>query len=308
MATPFVARPAARHGGLVLALVAAGCGVSELTSPPRPTAPPPVVTVSINGTKVPRNKAVVFLHVGHSNMAGRAFDPPEMKPYFYASHPHLWRYERGGIWTPAVEPLSGDGGTPGNPNGAGPGMAILRTALAAMPDAYFISIGRGAGLDYGTTCFSFRKGGLFHDQVMDAAQELKGLVIFGGLFVMLSFDARSDPKTQDPGFLDCLHGLADDFRTALDEPDLPFVETDYERGAIGGWSPDCCGAPQVIAQLARVPTAIPRSVLVSTEGIPMQDNHHFNLEGHKLWAERAFAALAKGGMLFWLANPGATAP
>jgi hypothetical protein len=266
------------------------------------------VTVSINGLRVPREKAIVFLHLGHSNMAGRAFDPPELKPYFYESDPHLWRYERGGIWTPAIEPLSGDGGTPGNPNGAGPGMAILRTALAAEPDAYFISIGRGAGLDYGTTCFAFRKGGLFHDQIMEPAKELVGLVTFGGLFVMLSFDARNDPKTQDPGFLQCLEGLAAEFREALDAPDLPFIQTDFERGAIGGWAPNCCGAPQVIAQLARVPGSIDRSVLVPTDGIPMQDNHHFNLVGHRMWAERAFAGMAKGDLMPWAARPKATPP
>ena len=42
---------------------------------------------------------------------------------------------------PAVEPLAEDMATEGR---AGPGMALLRSALAKAPDAYFISIGSGA--------------------------------------------------------------------------------------------------------------------------------------------------------------------
>jgi hypothetical protein len=284
-----------------------GCGVSEI--PKTGAAAPasevaPRVTVSINGVSVPRDKAVVFLHLGHSNMAGRAFDPASLRPYFYQRHPHLWRYQQGGVWTPAIEPLSGDGGTAGNPNGAGPGMAILRTALAAAPDSYFISIGRGAGLDYGSSCFAFRKGGVFHDQIIAPAKELVGQVTFGGLFVMLSFDARTDPRSRDPGFLDCLAGLAADFRDELDAPDLPFIQSDFERGAVGTWAPTCCGAPQVIAQLARVPGTIARSVLVPTDGIPMQDNHHFNLAGHQIWVQRAFSGLAQQGLMPWAVAAG----
>jgi hypothetical protein len=267
-----------------------------------PAGPPPSgITITINGTVVPKEKAIVLLHIGHSNMAGRAMGPANLMPYFYGTDPHLWRYQKGGQWTMATEPLAGDGGTPGYPQGAGPGMALLRTALAAAPDAYVISIGKGASLDFSASCFSFRKGGIFYDQVMVPALELKGKVTFAGLFAMFGYDGRSNPKAQSPGFINCLKGLAEDFRSDLGEPDMPFIQSDYERGATGIWSPTCCGAPQVIAQMAMVPAMIPRSVLIPTDGIPMQDNHHFNMLGHQQWAERVFTALMTNHLMPWAA-------
>jgi hypothetical protein len=118
---------------------------------------------------------------------------------------------------------------------------------------------------------------------------------------MFGYDGRSNPKAQSPGFINCLKGLAEDFRGDLGLPELPFVQSDYERGATGTWSPSCCGAPQVIAQLAQVPTMIPNAVLIPTDGIPMQDNHHYNMAGHQLWAERAFAALTMNHLVPWAA-------
>jgi hypothetical protein len=272
---------------------------------PNPTPNPPPIngpSVTINGVVVPREKAIVILHLGHSNMAGRAKDPADQMPYFYDLDPHLWQYQLGGVWKPAKEPLCPDGGTPGvrpNNQGAGPGMALLRHALAVAPDAYIISIGQGMSLDYGASCFTFRKGGLFFDKVAGPARELKGKVTFGGLFVMFSYDARTDPPAQNGGFVTCLQGLAADFRAELDAPNLPFVIGDYERGATRTFRPDCCGAPQVIAQLARVPMAIPNSFLIPSDGIAMQDDHHYNMAGHRLWAERAFAGMAGLNMLPW---------
>jgi hypothetical protein len=265
-------------------------------------APLSGITVSINGTVVPKEKVIVLLHLGHSNMAGRAIDPAVEMPYFYNTDPHLWKYQLGGIWTPAKEWLCPDGGTPGitpSNQGAGPGMALLRHALALAPDAYIVSIGQGKAVELSGNCFSFSKGGIFYETLMGPARELKGKVTFGGLFVMLGIDARTDPRTQNGGFLTCLSGMADDFRTDLGEPNLPFIMGDYERGATGNLAPTCCGAPQVIEQLSHLEATISNSFLIPTDGIPMQDDHHYNMTGHRLWADRAFAGMAAKGFLPW---------
>ena len=47
---------------------------------------------------------------------------------------------------------------------------------------------------------------------------------------------------------------------------------------------------------------IPRSVLIPTEGIPMFDDHHYNLAGYKMWAERGFALLQAANLLPWAAE------
>jgi hypothetical protein len=272
---------------------------SPTTTSDGPPVPSEGVGVMINGTKVPREKVIVLIHIGHSDMAGRAQGPADLKPAFFDTYPQLWQYQKGGVWNPAKEPLCGDGGTPGHPQGAGPGMALLHRALVASPEAYVVSIGKGASLDFAATCFSFRKGGLYYDSVMGPALELKGRVTFGGVFTMLGYDARTNPKAQNGGYIACLESLAADFRAELGEPNLPFVVGDYERGATGTWSPSCCGAPQVIAQLAQVPARIPRSFLIPTDGLPMQDDHHFNLTGHQMWADRAFMGMASKGLLPW---------
>jgi hypothetical protein len=258
--------------------------------------------VVINGVAVPKDKVIVLLHIGHSNMAGRAKDPASEMPYFYDTDPHLWQYQAGGVWKPAREPLCPDGGTPGvrpNNQGAGPGMALLHSALALAPDAYIVSIGLGRSLDYQASCFTFRKGGVFYDPIISIARELKGKVTFGGVFTMFSYDGRRNPKAANGGFIDCLAGLAAEYRADLGEPDLPFVVGDYERGASQGFSPDCCGAPQVIEQLKLVPTRIPHSFLIPTDGVSMQDDHHYNMAGHHLWADRALKGMSTTGLAPW---------
>ncbi len=102
----------------------------------------------IGGAWVPKNKILVVIHIGHSNMAGRAAHPPELKPHFYEPDPRLWSFRPDQLLTgqgplrfqPATEPLSGDVATEGR---AGPGMALLRAVSQRVPDAHVVSIRLG---------------------------------------------------------------------------------------------------------------------------------------------------------------------
>jgi hypothetical protein len=290
-AVPSGAGPAAMDGPA--APVDAARATSDVAEPAPPTS------LTINGTAVPREKAIVILHLGEANMAGRATVPAELAPYFDDTDPHLWRYLKGGVWAPAHEPLSGDGGLPSSPQGAGPGMALLRSALALAPDAYVVSIGRGQSSDFGGSCFSFRKGTPSYEAILEPARELKGRATFAGLFVMLSYSARTDMKALNGGFAGCLTGLVQEVRADLGEPGLPLVLGDYERTATATWDPTCCGAPQVIMQIAQVPTLVPRVTIVPTNGLTMQDTHHLNLAGQKEWASRALKGLVDAGLAPW---------
>lgn len=121
-----------------------------------------------------RDKAIAFLHIGHSNMAGRATWPAELRPHFYDTEPRLWVYAGGERFVPAREPTA-----PDNQNGqaAGPGMALLRAAMAAGPaDAVYLSIGHGHSGTYEGVCTAFRRGGLLYDITMKTARELAGKV------------------------------------------------------------------------------------------------------------------------------------
>ena len=246
--------------------------------------------VTINGKFVPREKAVVFLHIGHSNMAGRATTPADLKPFFYDVDPQLWSYGKGGTWRAAREPLAPDDSTG---NAAGPGMALLRTALSkAAPDTHFISIGHGHSGSFGGTCAGFRKNALLYDIVMGPARELKGRVTFGGIFTMLGQSEYRFPPNVQMMLADCLAAIASEMRADLEDPEIPFIVGDYEAGiSRADIAPTSRNGQTITAQLRMAPDKISRAAVVPTEGLPMQDTHHFNMAGHKGWAERAIDIL-----------------
>ena len=260
--------------------------------------------VQLEGAWVARHQAIVFIHIGHSNMAGRAANPAELKPFFHEPHPQLWSYRARDpitatgplMFRPAVEPLAEDMATQGR---AGPGMALLRAGLAKGPDAHFISIGSGqSGATYGL-CESYKKGGLFYEYTMRPARALRGKVTFGALFTMFGANEFWGADPQASGLAECLRQLASDVRADLGEPELPFMIGDFEMSAHGQYLPSLPGPAAVIAQLRMAVERIPRSARVPTENIPLEDDHHFNLLGHKLWAERGIQVLEDKGWAPW---------
>ena len=67
-------------------------------------APTSGVGVMINGTFVPKEKAVAIIHFGHSNMRGWATKPTSLRSYFFDTAPGLWSYK--GTFTAAKEPTA----------------------------------------------------------------------------------------------------------------------------------------------------------------------------------------------------------
>jgi hypothetical protein len=255
--------------------------------------------VFVNGILVPPEKVVVFLHIGHSNMAGRTTTPVELRPFNYETHPQLWAVNPWGTWRPAREPLSGDFLTQGR---AGPGMSILRTALDMAPDATIVSIGHGHDGSRGGRCSSFRRGGLLYDIVMAPARQLTGKVTFGAILSMLVLMEAFIDKSQLHTSHLCYEGLAADMREDLGDPDIPFLMSDWEMGATGIFRPTSPDAVVAREQLRVAQRNIPRSAIIPTDGLPMSDNHHFNLAGYKMWAERAFAIIRLNGWAPWAAG------
>jgi hypothetical protein len=299
-------------------LLVLGCGVRELPRPggttadaAAPPAAPAGGQVAIGGTLVPKEQVLVFIHVGHSNMAGRTTVPVSLRPLSFEPHPLLWAYGRGGAWRLAREPLSADSmtgscggvGCDGLPFGAGPGMSILHAALAVAQGSHVVSIGRGQSGLTGGVCRSFRRGGLLYDDVMGPARELAGKVTFAGVWTMLGLSEVNDAASNDR-FGDCMVGLASDMRADLGEPGLPFLIGDWEAGARGDVAPSTPTGQVIIPQLRALPGRIPRSVLIPTDGLPInpRDGHHYDLTGHKLWAERGIALLRAAGLAPWARN------
>jgi hypothetical protein len=281
--------------------VDAALGVDVAARPDAaPTAGGP--GIMIGNQFVPRARAIVFLHIGHSNMAGRATGPADLKPYFYDPDPHLFVYAKGGTFRPAKEPTA-----PDNEMGqaAGPGMAILRSAQAvAPPDAFVISIGHGHSGSFGGNCAAFRKGALLYDLVMAPARELKGRVTFAAIMTMFGQSEHNVPPAQQKMFLTCLEGVAADMRGDLDEPALPYLVGGYEMGiSRSDIAPQSAFAQPIIAQMMMVPDRVTTSALIATDGFPMEDDHHFNMAGHKMWAAAGIKLLVDHKWAPWAATP-----
>jgi hypothetical protein len=255
------------------------------------------VTVNINGTVIPKESVIAFIHLGHSNMAGRSTTPSASRPYhFTETNLRGWIY-RAGNWTPALEPNTAGDADGKRANAGGPGTAMLKEAIALAPTRYFVSLGYGIGSAY---CSQFLRGGLYYDQVMAAPLALKGKVTFGAIVIMLGITERHGTSADISGYSQCINKLVTAIRTDLAEPNLPLLITDYEMGATGSeLSPTGTFAKQIIPQIQMIPSVVSNSALVPTDGVAMQDDHHFNLDGQKTWAQRVLSVMKTKGWFPW---------
>jgi hypothetical protein len=248
--------------------------------------------VEINGVRVPKERALVFIHYGHSNMAGHGINPTSLRPLFYNTDPKIWTYQGNNQFVPAREPTA-----PDNTNGAGPGMAWLKTAAAAAgPDYYFISIARGRGSAFTS---QFMKGSLYYSTFMDRAVQLKGKVTFAGVFVMLGITERHMPLADQYGFTERTAQTIADIRADLGEPNLPVLHTDYEVTATGTLSITSEIGRRIRPLMLMLPQRVPNLALIPTDMITLEDDHHFTLAGHKLWAERGVQIMIDRGWFPW---------
>ncbi len=264
--------------------------------------------ITINGTFVPKEKAIVFVHFGHSNMKGMAMNPASLHPFFYDTQPGLWSYQSGTTFTLAKEPTAPEGTS----TTAGPGTALLKIAAAAANPSggyQFISIGRGVSSD---TTADYQKtiggapGALYASFITNRAMMLKGKVTFGAIFVMLGITERHLPAAQQPGYPMRVKQLIADIRADLQAPgeaDIPVLYCDYEQNALGDLAPTGAVGMVILPLTRMLPTFIPSNfVLVPTDNIlraDYEDDHHFTMTGHQLWATSAIGLMKTKGWFLW---------
>jgi hypothetical protein len=258
-------------------------------------APPSGVTITLGTQTVAKEDAIAFIHFGHSNMAGRAIGPTATRPYFFMeSDPHAWMYHVGTPPQPALEPFTADDNTMGTYGG--PGTAIVKEAAALAPSKQFISLGFGKESAY---CSQFLPGALWYDSVMKAPLAIKDHVTFGAIVVMLGITERHGTTADITGYPDCINKLVTQIRTDIGRPDLPLLITDYEQEATGPLAVGQSFPNSIIPQIRMIPTIVSNSALVPTDGLGMQDDHHFNFDGHKLWVQRMLQIMKDKGWFPW---------
>ncbi len=250
--------------------------------------------VTINGKFVPKEKAVVIIHFGHSNMRGQASTPTSLKSYFYNTVEGLWSYK--GSFTLAKEPTAPESTI----TLAGPGMAMLHSAQAAVAstsDVQFISVGYGQG---SATTVDYQKSGNYYPIFMKWAGQLKGNVTFGGIVIMLGItDGEHLASNLVPAFPDRVAQIVSDIRADLGEPNLPVLFCDYEQNATGTLAPTGSVGVVMMPLVRSLPGKISNLVLVPTDGIEMQDDHHFDMQGQKDWAARVISLMQSNNWFPW---------
>jgi hypothetical protein len=255
---------------------------------------PSGVTIELGGNTVPKERAIAFIHFGHSNMAGYGVSPPSSSAYhFQETNPRAFEYHAGTPPTLALEPTA----RTTNDRLAGPGLSLLKEALAvAGPSYYFISLGYGQNSAY---CSQFLPGGLYYDELIAASKAIKGRVTFGAIFIYLGITERHGTAADVNGFPNCVNTLVTAIRKDVGEPNLPVVMNDYEVEAKGEFVVGGEVANAIMPQIAKIPTTVTNSALVSCQGLPMQDDHHFNLDGQRTWAQRAIMTMQQKGWFPW---------
>lgn len=274
---------------------AGGLGGSAQAGSPSGGAPPlSGVTIQLGSATVPKERAIAFIHLGHSNMAGYGVSPASSAPYhFEETNPRAFEYHAGTPPGLALEPTARST----TQRLAGPGVSLLKEALAvAGADYYFISIGYGQNSAY---CSQFLPGGLYYDDLIEASKAIKGRVTFGGIFMYLGITERHGSAADVNGFPNCVNTLVTAIRNDVGEPNLPLLMNDYEVEASGEFAASGAVATAIRPQIAKVPTTVASSALVSCEGLGMQDDHHFNLDGQRTWAQRAIMTMQQKGWFPW---------
>jgi hypothetical protein len=253
------------------------------------------VTIDLGGTPVAKENAIAFIHLGHSNMAGRAIGPTATRPYFFdETDPHAWMYHVGQPPALAQEPYTAEDNTSGTYGG--PGTALVKEAAALAPDKYFISLGFGKESAY---CSQFLPGALYYDSVVKAPLAIKDRVTFGAIVIMLGITERHGTSADISGYSDCINKLVTAIRNDVGRPDLPLLITDYEQEATGYLAVGQAFPNSIIPEIHKIPMVVSNSALVPTDGLGMQDDHHFDFDGHKLWISRVLQIMKDKGWAPW---------
>ena len=270
-------------------------GPASSAGAPGAAGAPSGSTITLGGTVVPKERAIAFIHIGHSNMAGRATVPTASRPYHFSQmNPHAFMYHVGSAPALAIEPK-----TAGDTNAAGPGTALVKEAAELTPNYYFISLGFAVPSAY---CSQFVPGSLYYDKLIAAPKAVKGRVTFGAIFIYLGITERHGTAADRANFANCINTLVTAIRKDVGEPNLPMLMNDYEVEGTGEFAVGGAVANTIMPEIAKIPSTVSNSALVSAKGLGMEDDHHFNLDGHFVWVQRALMTMKDKGWFPWPAQ------
>ncbi len=220
---------------------------------------------------------VVFLAIGHSNMEGRA------KKSLAKINPRTMMYDSDGHWRASSQ---GD---------RGPIRPLLHELAEAWPEYRFgvAKVAKAASRIQN----NWRRGKEPYKTLIRVGRDLSSRYHVAGLIVMQGWLEGGENRHAKESTLFTEHytAMIRDIREDLDMPDLPVVISLVEYGTsrkrnLEAWT-------HVRDQMLRLPDKIEHSVLVDSQGLPLVDDHHFNIEGNSRWAVRAVQAIRNAGLM-----------
>lgn len=269
--------------------------------------------INLGGTVVPKEKMVVFLMIGHSNMAGQQIQASDG-----VTHPRLWNYQWHSTktWVPAKETPGSRANGLGGRGAGGPSMPLLKQLAALYPDYHFGVVNNASlsstlkGTNTGNNTSNlpasenrYAKGATLYNEIITAAKAIQAEVTLGGIVCMLgAVEATRTPESVCRAFSSDLAEVATDMRTDLGLPNLPFYKGEYEAGASGQFALTRAMPAVIDSQIKLMPTKLAYSASINSVGIEMLDDHHYTaVKGQGEFAKRIITTMQTKG---WF--PGAT--
>lgn len=253
--------------------------------------------VQLGGVAVPKQQLVVYILIGHSNMAGWS------ETADHVTHPRAWHFKLPAkTWVPAKAPLNptvqGDG------THGGPGMPFLKKMVSLYPQHH---IGVLQNAEAAATVrwnrlspdTRYHKGTPLYDATIAAAKAASQQATLGGIICMLGWVESMVTYTITDTNFDAAYAVSfsTDIKTMvanmrgdLGQPTLPFLIGMYEESAPKKHP----HRDVVIAEIAKIPGKVPYSAIIQSEG-PYVDSHHFTYAGQVSWANAAAAIITGKG-------------
>ena len=267
--------------------------------------------VNLGGTSVPKDRIIVYLFVGHSNVCSSG---PER---YSTIHERTWNYridDGNHRWVHAQDPVH-DAYCWGGSNG-GPATQFLKAMMDAYPGYHFgvlQNADKASSINNTSSCSDkkYAPGGGLYNELVDAAREIRDKVTIGGIFVNLGMMERSwsDERVK---FAASVKNMVESIRSDLGLPAMPLLMQQFEMGATGSYAPTTTGAQEIIRQINSLPSIMSHCAVVptnwSTQSGMMQDDHHFSKKGHDRLAPEILNAIRNAALDSWAGSPDSVSP
>jgi hypothetical protein len=219
----------------------------------------------------PKDKLHIYLLIGQSNMAGRAFFAPEESGVIERSYV----LNGDGNWESAKNPLNRYSTIRKglDKQKMNPGYMFAKTMIEKDKD---VSIGLVVNARADTKISQWAKGTEFYNDALKRVETARETGILKGV---LWHQGESDAKNAE--YLDQLKTFIADLRKDLKEPNLPFVAGQVNNIKL------------INDQIAELPENVPYTGFVSSEGLKTSDNTHFDAKSMRLLGNRYAIVMQK---------------